>query len=264
MATKKLKFEFKTACEAMLHRLGAVPGTHRDLMIPTVAGPLQCTAYPDWLACVFDDVNAARARVGAGTLNPFSGKLNWMYDKPGPQDLVHLYEQVARVVVPDGEVAEMLQEYTDTLLQLNGKGDVNTRLTYMYRDADNYKVGKEVVFKGIFRLGEDLAPMLLALDRSEGSTSLIPGQVGLDDLQDSFTGCASRWDPERDHPWHEVTSVAPVLAAELPATDGRSIFEFSRDVIRAAVGDGWNEAYLPPFHAVMMARQSRHERESGG
>lgn len=261
MMVKRQKFDFKAACEAMLRRLGATAGTYHDLVIPTVVGPLQCTPYADWLACAFDDVQAARARVGHGTLNPFSGKWNWMYDKPGPQDLVHLYEQVSRVVVPQGEVGAMLNRYAKELQALDSRCDINTRLTYMYRDADNYKVGAEVVFEGRYRLAEDLAPMLLALDSSVGTPSFVPGQVGLKDLQDRFQGCESRWDPERDHPWHEVTGLEPVLAAQAAPTDERSIFQFGRDVIRVCVAEGWSDAYLPPSYPAMKARQDRYDKE---
>ncbi len=255
------RFDFQTACEAMLRRLGATEGRWRELSLPTVAGPLECSVYEDWLACAFDDVKAARAKVGHGSLNPFSGKWNWMYDKPGPDELLHLYDQIARVVVPSGEVAELVRAYAGDLQRLDSRADINTRLSYMYRDADNYKVGGEAVFQGRFRLGEDLLPLLMSLARSEGAPSLIPGQVGLPDLQDSFQGCESRWDPERDHPWHEVTGIEPVLAESTPPTQDRSVFEFSRDVIRVGLGGGWDESYRPPFYELMQARQSRHERE---
>ncbi len=261
MMAKKQKFDFKAACEAMLRRLGATTGTHHDLAIPTVAGLLQCTPYADWLACAFDDVQAARAKVGHGTLNQFSGKWNWMYDKPGPHDLAHLYTQLASVLSPGAEAAKLLDEYTHATRGLHCDGEINTRLSYMYRDADNYKVGRTVVFAGRYRLSEDLVPLVMALDHWEGESSFIPGQIGLSDLQDSFQGCESRWDPERDHPWHTVTGIVPVAAQEFPATDCRSIFEFTQDVIRVVTGDGWNEAYLPPSYPAMKERQDRYAEE---
>jgi hypothetical protein len=255
------RFDFKASCEAMLRHMGAAKGSHYDWVIPTVAGPLQCTAYFDWLACAFDDVGAARAKVGHGSLNPFSGKWNWMYDKPGPQELHHLYAQLAQVITPSDEVAAMMREYARALGVIDSRAAINTRLRYLYRDAENHKVGAEVVFQGCYRASEDLAPLLMAMDQSEGTPSFIPGQVGLADLQDSFQGCESRWDPESDHPWHEVTHIEPVLDTRAGPTDARSIVEFSRDLAAVALGVGWDDAYLPSNYAVMKARQDLHERQ---
>jgi len=47
-------------------------------LIETKAGQLSVRIYNDWLACRFDDVARAKNTVPSGSLNPFSGKWNWM------------------------------------------------------------------------------------------------------------------------------------------------------------------------------------------
>lgn len=139
-------------------------------------------------------------------------------------------------------------------VEVNLTGDAvaaNTAVTYLYRDAANWKAGAVVVFRG--RATPEQVDVLLAALKDDG---LIPGQVGLKDLQDAFSG--SCWDEELDHPWHEVQEI--VLTADAP-TDERTFGEFAMAV--AAVGaQGWNEAYVPPFHPE--ASERRALCQSGG
>lgn len=53
-------------------------GTARYTLV-TRAGALNVTAYDTWIACRFDDVEAAKKVARTGILNPFSGKYNFMY-----------------------------------------------------------------------------------------------------------------------------------------------------------------------------------------
>jgi hypothetical protein len=134
----------------------------------------------------------------------------------------------------------------------------NTALSYLYRDGSNYKTANAVVFSGAAS-EEYLARLRRGLQPDGGDLgSFVPGQVGLKDLQDSFHGCESEWDPDRDHPFHEVTRVEVVDAAP---TDARSIAEFAREVERMAAE--WDPGYLPPFHDVMARRrEARLARET--
>ena len=89
----------------------------------------------------------------------------------------------------------------------------NTRVSYLYRDADNYKATRTFVLAGVPALGE-LAAIRAALD--EG-LYFIPSQVGLDDLQSELSaydsaettdGYAEDPDSDPDHPWHELNARA--------------------------------------------------------
>jgi len=70
---------------------------------------------------------------------------------------------------------------------------MNSNLSYLYRDACNYKTFAEVVISGSLRL-EDIQPFL-----REGEF-FIPSEVGLPDLQkEVFT--------TDDHIWHEINEI---------------------------------------------------------
>jgi len=64
----------------------------------------------------------------------------------------------------------------------------NTKLSYLYRDGSNYKVAGTVIFSGAITLGDRdrlLGGMLPSSDDDLWGV-IIPGQVGLADLQDRF------------------------------------------------------------------------------
>lgn len=251
--TRPSAFNFRKACFNMLEGLGAVHSTNGVLILDTIAGPLNCSVQDDWLACNFDEVGKAVKMITNGEVNRFSGKWNWMFTKPGMDELLRLRANLAQVInMKDNELS---RAYLEELVKLEPRQPINTRLTYMYRDGDNYKTSRDVVFEGGFRDSKYLNTLLLAFDTSEDNPSIIPGQIGLGDLQDGFSGCESRWDPERDHPWHEVVGLTPIPVGQEGGTlDSRTIWEFSDELVRQVVDQGWNTAYLPPFYPEMAKR----------
>lgn len=78
---------------------------------------------------------------------------------------------------------------------------------YQYRDASNYKQGTTVYFEGEPSL-EQLKVINKALDQKK---YFIPGDVGLDELQDRLSSFPS----DDDHVWHELLSLDVVFS--LPA-----------------------------------------------
>lgn len=95
-------FDFKGACESMLHRLGAVD-TDRfyPLRIETAAGPLDLWPQDDSLVCRFVDVERAKALLGAGwggRLNPISGKWNHHPARPDSAAVDAIRNDVAQVL----------------------------------------------------------------------------------------------------------------------------------------------------------------------
>ena len=88
-----------------------------------------------------------------------------------------------------------------TFTRLAQDPTANTRLSYLYRDADNYKQAMSVVFKGPLSL-EQAERLVQALDDEDG---FVPSAVGLPDLQE---GMSTPWDPEVDHPFHELDGLA--------------------------------------------------------
>jgi hypothetical protein len=81
---------------------------------------------------------------------------------------------------------------------------MNTKISYMYRDASNYKAHREIVVKGKLTL-EQLQPCLY-----EGEF-FIPEKVGLEELQHELTSFPS----EDDHVWHTICSVEPTTEEAL-------------------------------------------------
>lgn len=84
---------------------------------------------------------------------------------------------------------------------------MNTKFSYLYRDAGNYKTFNEIIFPGIITL-EQIEPFL------KEQTFFIPSKVGLPDLQEEFFSVD-------DHIWHEIkamelTEQPPTITTEAP------------------------------------------------
>ncbi|MDD2388749.1 MAG: hypothetical protein PHP23_03335 [Desulfobacterales bacterium] len=100
---------------------------------------------------------------------------------------------------------------------------MNTRLSYLYRDACNYKKFNDIVISGQIKERQIL---LLLKDK----LFFIPSEVGLPDLQDSaFT--------VDDHIWHELEKVE--LTEDLPTIEIDANLMIER-FIRASLKN-WNE-----------------------
>ncbi len=70
---------------------------------------------------------------------------------------------------------------------------MNTKFSYLYRDACNYKIFYDVVVSGVL-LVNDILPFL------RDSILFVPSKVGMVDLQ------PEDWTVD-DHPWHEVENL---------------------------------------------------------
>ena len=78
---------------------------------------------------------------------------------------------------------------------MKGIDGMNTKINYLYRDADNYKVHNECVVQGTIS-AERIAVVLECLDEGE---YFIPHLVGLPEKRfDTF-------DPQVDHPYFELS-----------------------------------------------------------
>ncbi|MCK5805920.1 MAG: hypothetical protein KAI66_24025 [Lentisphaeria bacterium] len=80
---------------------------------------------------------------------------------------------------------------------------MNTRVSYLYRDACNYKNFDDVIGEGILSI-EQLVPFM------KDKTFFIPSKVGLLDLQSDV------W-TEDDHIWHEIQHLQ--VTSEMPTID---------------------------------------------
>lgn len=91
-----------------------------------------------------------------------------------------------------------------------GKGHPNTRIDYMYRDANNYKQSDHVVMAGALTI-EEATAIVDGLDEEDG---FVPSAVGLDDLQERMV---TDWEDDADHPFHEIDGIS--LTGSEPTTD---------------------------------------------
>ncbi len=250
---KPKKFNFQACAERMVRQMGAAQDASGDLMLQTLAGPMKVIPFEDWLACRFIDVERAKKLSPPGSLNPFSGKWNWHYTKPTEADLAHLYEQLCGVLSVDGEIE---RQYGLNCSSSRPESERYALLSYRYRDGSNNKATCNLLLSDAPQYS--LKKVLLAMPTHDGMRRFIPGSVGLADLQDSF-GAESRWDPEGDHPWHELVDIKAVTGRAGLEVDG-SFEDFEEAVFRAAFVDGWDEAYKPSFYPEMARRQKDYER----
>lgn len=108
---------------------------------------------------------------------------------------------------------------------------MNTRIGYLYRDADNYKIHHDEVLRGEITQ-QQLATIVSCLDSGE---YFIPHQVGLPDTRfDSIT--------DSDHPWFELNP-----GWDFESTSDEPTIEMTVDELVAlfqAAKDNWDAEIL--------------------
>ena len=152
-----------------------------------------------------------------------------------------------------GKLAEHVERYVQVLNRVENADidpfDVVTCVSYIYRDGNNYKQAGKAYFSGPTSR-DSVNAFLSMLDSSDGSPSMIPGQIGLDDLQSQFL---NEWDDDSDHPFHEITSIELIDFNEMESRDAALTSEQSFDDFVCAMfhtlGEfgGWDQAYRPDF-----------------
>lgn len=91
----KTRFDFQAAVAAMLERIGA-HSLHAqcsqplDYQLWPRAGLLSLHPFDTWLHTRFQDPEAARSIIPSGSLNAWSGKWNWHFTQPTPEDVDEL------------------------------------------------------------------------------------------------------------------------------------------------------------------------------
>ena len=83
---------------------------------------------------------------------------------------------------------------------------MNTLISYIYRDGNNYKQGFELIVPG--KMDKDFI-----LDCCDEGEYFIPGQVGLPELQGQMINFPS----DADHVWHELEEI--VFTDDQPTLD---------------------------------------------
>jgi hypothetical protein len=260
MSSSQHKSEFQRVLRGLLTAMGALPTGEPayESRFMTRAGKLLCQPQEDWLATRFENPGAARAIIPGGNLNPHSGKWNWhsANKKPGMAELKEVASLLAEVLVERNELKECGFDLGSTARPEQG----NIKISYMYRDADNYKAHGEVVLAG--RMSEGDMKIILAVCSNHGGRFFIPGMVGLDDLQKSFNGGESEWHDDRDHPWHTFTGIEPT-EEECTHVDGLASNQLVDKFLRVAINRGWDESYKPESYDEMRKRAEARVTSEG-
>lgn len=123
----------------------------------------------------------------------------------------------------------------------------NTAISYEYRDGSNTKTAKTIVLQGSLTEGR-ITDVMKATLGDDDKSWIIPGQVGLPDLQDSFASL-SVWREELDHPWHSILLIEPTDADLTPG------IEMSAMTLASALETAkWDEAWEPACRPLMDLR----------
>ncbi|MEP3670907.1 MAG: hypothetical protein ABJN42_29780 [Roseibium sp.] len=126
-----------------------------------------------------------------------------------------------------------------------------TRISYQYRDADNFKTGATLFLQGLIS-DETKERMRAHCNNDDGQEHFIPGQVGLQDLQDSFV-TPSKWMEDRDHPWHELEMIEDVHVDTLPK--GTATLEVTaEEFAQSFLATSWDDDWKPEFYDDMKSR----------
>lgn len=124
----------------------------------------------------------------------------------------------------------------------------NTRISYTYRDGDNFAVAQDVIMPGRMAEG-DLARIQARLETLGNTLSngdlgyFVPGQVGLPDLQTAGAEGLAQ-------PFHMIDEIA---ITDTPADPGAPAYVFFLAQLEAVT---WDHAHTPPFHVEMVGRQA--------
>ena len=239
--------DFKVLIGAALLKLGAQRSGLDSFTLATMAGPLHCKAEDGAMLSRFERADFASGVVQAGDFNPSTGHWNFVFEPAGREEARAVFVDLAGVLPALPQYGDFPEAVTA------GGGPVSTILSYFYRDQLNSKVGASVVFAAEVAPRPYLAQAFLRACRlRQGVASMVPGQVGLKDLQASFLGCEHVWDPAIDHSFHEISGLSWTHAST--PTDLRTFSEFVNQCIDVVLGSqGWDEGYRPPFYEDMKA-----------
>ena len=114
----------------------------------------------------------------------------------------------------------------------------NTRITYLYRDADNYKFPQEFVVRGK-ATDEDKRFLNDFIGSPDDGGNFIPEQVGLPLNRGGYEIS------EADHCWGELDAIDGITLTEQAPTE-EITWEEVMDRFRAAKDEGWKDTIYAP------------------
>lgn len=121
-----------------------------------------------------------------------------------------------------------------SFIKLSGQPNVNTRISYEYRDGANFKKHGEIITQGEIS-AEQVKLLEDSLLRDEGNDDFLPRQVGMTYLCPLVDD--SDYDDDLDHPVHTITGVA-LTEASAEAQEGETTDLINR--FAQAHANGWD------------------------
>ena len=121
----------------------------------------------------------------------------------------------------------------ESFIKHSSKPTANTRITYQYRDASNWKDTNEVIFKGVIT-PEQIKMIEQSFLPDFEPSDFLPRQVGLRPLC-PWTD-SDNYDDDLDHMIHTLEFITIV---DSPATDDQPVVDLANK-FTAAIADGWD------------------------
>lgn len=210
---------FKSQIEAAIRHVGAVPcnGGLYDFQLESQGGPLLLTAYEDWVAMLFLDVERAKRVVHTGSLNRHSGKWNWHFvPHAGEAQAREVFAAIASVLPPPGRYGDLAAGLPDSAASFS--------LVLRWADPDGVR---EAVFRPDHLRGSDIRTFVGACDRLGEFAWFAPNLVGLEAGPSTAGGV------------REVVGLE--WTQDKAPTDTRTFGAFVEQCVEVALCGGWGE-----------------------
>lgn len=127
------------------------------------------------------------------------GCLSYIYDRFNGKPWFDVYsekieDEFIRDITINALTDENYKQWIYDTKERCGETVINTKINYLYRDAEDYKVHNKCIIKGTFTDKQKKQ----ILDSLESGEFFIPGKVSLPAKQ------FENWNYETDHPWFEL------------------------------------------------------------
>lgn len=221
----------------MLELLGAPHAEEGGYQVETLAGPCLFKLQAGYLVGEFARPKIAHALVESA--DPVTGQ--WIIAEANAECL-EAFCSVAGIL-------RDLPRYGELGPDAGTRLGSSVRISYLYRDLAGSVIGGAVGFapenRRCMHISHAFVRLCVPDDRGYG-VCFVPGQVGVKDLQDAFIDSAPSWNPDVDHPMHEVTGFE--WDSRAAQTDSRTFSEFVAECAQLVFsGEGWKADYLPSF-----------------
>ena len=215
-------------CNSWNNTISEALTDYQDHVVPILEGEEPIELYATELDDAGNPVSETQFTVKSAWLQSYLGvdnrtQLEALLTNSDSWDPMEIF----KMAKAEPQYSEFLEG--DTVF-LSGNTNQNTRISFLYRDADNYKVYSDCVIDGLLTKAQQ-SVILACLDEGE---YFIPEEVGLKGK--TFTDLGYDYDPQSDHPWFEL-SENPFEVTDLPPSVAVTADQLTNAFIRCK--DRW-------------------------